>query len=87
MCLLEVAHDGGIGGRAVLYCIAEGEAGKGVIVACFDGCKPGGRDRVTGRGMVETDKSTDTWEVIHVGSLRCWGGGHGVDTRVCGSGV
>jgi hypothetical protein len=36
---------------------------------------------------VETDKSTDTWEVVHIGGLRCWGGGHGVDTRVWGSGV
>ncbi len=87
MHLLEVALDGGIGGRAVLHCVAEGEAGKGVIVACFDGCEPGGRDRVTHGGMVETNKSTDTWEVVCIGGLRCWVRGHGVDTRVWGSGV
>jgi hypothetical protein len=54
-----MALDGGIRRGAVLHSIAEGEAGKGVIVASFDGCKPGGRDRVTGRGMVKVDKSAD----------------------------
>ncbi len=38
--LIEVALDGGVRGGAVLHCIAEGEAWKGVVVACFDGCKP-----------------------------------------------
>ncbi len=57
--LLEMALDGGIRGGAVLHCIAEGEARKGVIVACFDGCKPSGRDWVTSKGMVEMDKSAD----------------------------
>jgi hypothetical protein len=71
----------------MLHCIAEGEAGEGVRVACFDGCKPDGRDRVTSGGVVEMDKSTDTWEDVRVGSLRYWGGGHGVDTSVWGSGV
>ena len=71
MRLLEVALDGCIGGRTVLHCIAEGEAGKGVVVVCFDGCKPGGRDRVAGGGVVEMDKSTDTWEVIYIGGLGC----------------
>ncbi len=51
--LLEVALDGGIRGGAVICCVVEGGAGKGVIVACFDGCGPGGRDKVTSRGMVE----------------------------------
>ncbi len=67
--LLEVALDSGLRGGAVLHCVAEGEARKGVIVACFDGCKPGGRDWVTGGGMVETDKSTDAGEVIHISVL------------------
>jgi hypothetical protein len=30
--LLEVAHDGGVRGGAVLHCVAEGEAWKGVII-------------------------------------------------------
>ncbi len=67
--LLEVALDGGVRGGAVLHCFAEGEARKGVIVACFDGCKPGEKDRITGGGVVEMDKSTDTWEVVCVGGL------------------
>ncbi len=37
--------------------------GKGII-PCFNGCKPGGWDWVTCRGMVELDKSTDAGEVI-----------------------
>ncbi len=44
--LLEVALDGGVRGGTVSHCIAEGEAGEGVVVSCFDGCKPGGRDWV-----------------------------------------
>jgi hypothetical protein len=87
--LLEVALDGGIRGGTVFHCIAEGEAGEGVIVSCFDGCKPGERDWVTGRGVVELDKNTDAGEVICIGGLReCSGGGHGVgevNTRVRGS--
>ncbi len=50
-CLLEVALDGGARGGAVLHCIAEGEAGKGVKVACFDGCK-----QVEGTGL-----SAEAW--------------------------
>jgi hypothetical protein len=42
--LLEVALDGGIRRRAVLHSIVEGEAWKGLVVACFDCCEPGGRD-------------------------------------------
>ncbi len=63
----------------MFHCVVEGEAGEGVIVSCFDGCKPGGRDWVTGGGVVEMDKSTNTGEVICVGGLRgCCGRGHGV---------
>jgi hypothetical protein len=51
-CLLEVALDGGVRGGAVLHSVAEGEAWKGVVVACFDCCKPGGWDWITGRGVV-----------------------------------
>jgi hypothetical protein len=75
----------------VFHCIAEGEAREGVIISCFDGCKPGGRDCVTGRGVVEMDKSADAGEVICIGGLRgCRGGGHGVggvNVRVRESGV
>ncbi len=53
--LFEVALDGGIREGTVFNCIAEGEAGEGVIVSCFDGCKPGGRDWITSKGVVETD--------------------------------
>jgi hypothetical protein len=58
-----MALDGGVRGGA------KGEAGKGVIVACFDGCKPGGRDWVTSGDVVETDKSTNAGEVLHAGGL------------------
>ncbi len=44
MCLLEVAFDGSVRGGAVLHSIAKGEAWKGLVVACFDCSKPGGRD-------------------------------------------
>jgi hypothetical protein len=67
--LLEVALDDGIREGAVLHCIAEGEVGKGVIVACFDDCKPGGRDRVASGGVVETDKSADAGEAVCAGGL------------------
>ncbi len=67
--LLEVALDGGIRGGAVFNCIAEGEAWKGAVVACFDGCKPGGQDRVTGRSMAETDNTADIGEVVCAGGL------------------
>jgi hypothetical protein len=66
--LLEVALDGGVRGGAVLHCFVEGDAWKGVVVACFDGCKKGGWDWVTGRSMVETDKA-DAGEVIRAGGL------------------
>ncbi len=48
----------------MFHCIAEGEARKGVIV-----CKPGGRDWVTGRGMVKMDKSANAGEVVYIGGL------------------
>ncbi len=77
MRLFEVAFDGGIRGRTVFHCIEEGKAKVGAIVSCFDGCKPGGRDWVTGKGVVELDKSTDAGEVTRIGGLRrCHGGGH-----------
>ena len=68
--LLEVAFDGGIRGGTVLHCIAKGEAGKGRVVSCFDGGKPGGRDRIAGGGMVEADKCVDAWEVIGIVGLK-----------------
>ncbi len=57
--LLEVALDGSVRGGEVLHSIAEGEAWKSLVVACFDCCKPGGRDWVASRGVVETDKRID----------------------------
>ncbi len=68
-CLLEVVLDGGVRGGEVLHSIAEGEARKGNIVACFYGCKPGGRDWVTSRDLLETDKSAEAGEVVRIGSL------------------
>jgi len=68
--LLEVAFDGGIGGGTVLHCIAKGEAREGRVVSCFDGGKPGGRDRIAGGGMVEADKCVDAWEVIGIVGLK-----------------
>jgi hypothetical protein len=62
--LLEVAFDGGIRGGAVLHSIVEGEAWKGLVVACFNWSKPGGRDWVASRSMVETDKRADAGKVI-----------------------
>jgi hypothetical protein len=67
--LLEVALDGSSRGGLVLHSVAEGEAWKGVVVACFDCCKPGGRDWVTGRSMVEMDKRADAGKVVHTGGL------------------
>ncbi len=67
--LLKVAFDGGIRGGAVLHSIAKDEAWKGLIVACFDCSKPGGRDWVTSRSMVETDKTADAGKVIYIGGL------------------
>ncbi len=67
--LLEVALDGSIRGGAVLHSIAEGEAWKGLVGACFNCYKPGGRDWVTGRSMVETDKRADAGKVIRAGDL------------------
>ncbi len=67
--LLEVAFDGGVQGGAVLHSIAKGEAWKGLVVACFDCDKSGGRDWVTGRSMVEPDERADTGNVIRAGGL------------------
>ncbi len=68
--LLEVAFDGGVlRGGAVLHSIAKGEAWKGLVVACFDCGKPGGRDWVTSRSMAETDKRADVGKVIRAGGL------------------
>jgi hypothetical protein len=44
VCLLEVALDGSVRGGAVFHSVAEGEAWKGLVVACFDCGKPGGWD-------------------------------------------
>jgi hypothetical protein len=69
--LLEVALDGSISGRTVLHSIVESEAWKGLVVACFDCCKPGGRDWVTGGSIVETDKRADAGKVICAGVCVC----------------
>ncbi len=69
--LLEVAFDGGIRGGAVLHSIAKGEAWKGLVVACFDCGKPGGRDWVTSGSMVETEERADAGKVIHAGVCVC----------------
>ncbi len=53
----------------MLHSVAEGEAWKGVVVACYDWCKPGGRDWVTSRSMVETDERAKAGMVIHAGGL------------------
>ncbi len=65
--LLEVAFDGSVRGGAVLHSDAEDEAWKGVVVACFDCCKAGGRDWVTGVSMVEMDERADAGKVVHAG--------------------
>ncbi len=69
MHLLEVALDGSIRRGAVLHRVVEGEAWKGVVVACFDCCKPGGQDWSTGRSMVETDDRADAGKVVHASGL------------------
>ncbi len=53
----------------MLHSIAKGEAWKGLAVACFDCGKPGGRDWVTGRSVVEMDKRADAGKVICAGGL------------------
>jgi hypothetical protein len=67
--MLEMALDGSIRVGAVLHSIAESEAWKGVVVACFDCCKPGGWDWVTSGSMVETDKRADAGKVVCTGGL------------------
>ncbi len=55
----------------MFHCIVEGKkAREGGIVSCFDGCKPGRRDWITGRSVVKSDQSADAGEVVHVGGLR-----------------
>ena len=54
----------------MLHCIVKGEAREGRVVSCFDGGKPGGRDRIAGGGMVEADKCVDAWEVIGIVGLK-----------------
>ncbi len=55
--------------RAVLHSNAKGEAWKGLVVACLDCGKLGGRDWVTGRSTGEMDKGADAEKVIHTGGL------------------
>ncbi len=59
MRLFEMPLDGSVRGGAVLHSLAEGESWKGVVVSCFDCCKPGGQDWVTCGSVVETDKRAD----------------------------
>ncbi len=54
----------------MFHCIVEDEAREGGIVSCFDGCKPGGWDWVTGRGMVEPDERVEAGVVIYLVGLR-----------------
>ncbi len=62
----------------MLHCVAEGEARKGVIVACIDGCEPDSRDWITSGGVVKMDKSADAGEVLCTGGLGEYvGGGKG----------
>ncbi len=67
--LLEVALDGSVREGAVLHSIAEDEAWKGLVVACFDCGKPGGGDWVTGGSVVEMDKRADAGKVICTGGM------------------
>ena len=53
----------------MLHSVAEGEAWKGLVVACFDCGKPGGQDWVTGKSTAETDKRADAEKVIRAGGL------------------
>ncbi len=69
MRLLEVALDGSVRGGAVLHSIAEGKAWKGVVVSCFDCCKPGGWDWVTSGSMVELDERVGAGKVVRAGGL------------------
>ncbi len=88
--LLEVALDGSVRGGAVLHSIAEGEAWKGVEVAYFDCCKPGGWVWDTGRSVVEMDESADAGKVVCAGGLGGRSGrwqGMGLNARVGGCGV
>jgi hypothetical protein len=64
-----VALDGSVRKGAVPNSIAEGEAWKGVVVACFDYCKTGGQDWVSGGSVVETDKRADAGKVVGAGGL------------------
>jgi hypothetical protein len=64
----------------VLHSIAEGEVWKGVVVACFDCCKPGGWDWVPGGSVGEMDKRADAGKVVwlvawgdEVGGGKAWG--------------
>ena len=76
MRLLEVVFDGGIGGGTVLHCIAKGEAREGRVVSCLDGGKPGGRNWIAGRGMVEADECVDAGEVVGIVGLMVSMGRH-----------
>ncbi len=51
----------------MLHSIAEGVAWKGLVVACFDCCKPGVRDWVIGGSVVEMDKRADAGKAICAG--------------------
>ena len=84
--MLEVAFDGGIGGGTVLHCIAKGEAREGRVVSCFDGGKPGGRNRIAGGDMVEADKCVDAGEVVGIVGLKVWMEGSAEEQAV-GQGV
>ncbi len=53
----------------MLHSIAKGEAWKGLVVACFDCSKSGGRDWVIGGSMVEMNKRADPGKVIHADGL------------------
>ncbi len=74
--LLEVAFDGGIGGRTVLHCVGKGEAREGGVVSCLDGGKPGGWDWIAGEGMVGADKCIDAEEVVGIVGLMVSMGRH-----------
>jgi hypothetical protein len=67
----EGALDGSIRGGSVLHSVVEGEAWKGVVVACFDCCKPGGQDWVTGGSVVEMDERAGAGKVVY--ALVAWG--------------
>jgi hypothetical protein len=67
--LLDVALDGSVRGGAVFHSVAEGEAWKGLVVACFDCSKLGGWDWVTSRSVVEMVERADAGNVICTGGL------------------